>query len=140
VLTDAVLSRDTRTAPLVRDFEPALCAAALPLALERFGAELPPILVKALPGLPSAAAGAVLRRLASAPRTLLHGNARASKVFIQSPLDGCEAQGAQEDVRFVDWGDAVAGRGPYDIACLLACMDPEQRCVRAACALLACLH
>lgn len=96
---------------------------------------MPPSLRAELGTLPAAAAGPILRRLASGPKTLLHGNMRAHKAFVSSALvdsdpDDEPPEGAARTVKVVDWGDAAAGRGPYDVACLLATsMEPEQRCV-----------
>ena len=120
------------TATFIRDFEPALCATSLPAALQRFGDVVPSSLRSELATLPSAAAGSLLRRLASAPKTLLHGSMRAHKAFVPASLlhDSDEDSSIPASaVKVVDWGDAAAGRGPYDVACLLAAsMEPEQRC------------
>lgn len=120
------------TATFIRNFEPALCGESLPLAMQRFGDLVPPSLRCELPTLPAAAAGSLLRRLASAPKTLLHGSMRAHKAFVPASLlhDSDEDSSIPASaVKVVDWGDAAAGRGPYDVACLLAAsMEPEQRC------------
>jgi Ser/Thr protein kinase RdoA (MazF antagonist) len=114
----------------VREFEPALCAAALPDALSRFGDVVPPLLRPSLSGLPAAAAGSILARLASGPRTLLHGSAVAANIFApRGVLAGAEeGAAAARNVRFVDYADAAAGRGALDVARLLAsAMDPDDR-------------
>ncbi len=126
-----------RSAPLLRDFEPALCEAALPDALARFSDVIPPPLRPYLAALPAAAAGPLLRRLASAPRTLLHGDARLANIFAPRALllgeeQALESSGSESDAsrcRFIDFGDAAAGRGAFDVACLLTDgMAPEDRC------------
>ena len=129
-----VVSR--RAAPFIREFEPALCGASLSTAMERFSDVVPSSLHSELSTLPAAAAGHILHRLASAPKTLLHGSMRAHKAFVtQALLDAGDDEdvpldSAARTVKVVDWGDAAAGRGPYDIACLLSTsMEPEQRCV-----------
>jgi hypothetical protein len=125
------------SAPLLRDFEPALCEAALPDALARFADVIPPPLRPYLAALPAAAAGPLLRRLASAPRTLLHGDARLANIFAPRALllgeeQALENSGGESDAsrcRFIDFGDAAAGRGAFDVACLLTDgMAPEDRC------------
>jgi hypothetical protein len=113
-------------APLIARYEPDLCAAALGDALTRFGHELPPSLRDALPGLPAAARGPLLRRLASRPRTLLHGDVRPGRVL--APLRLLASGEGAADVRLANWGDCAAGRGPHDVARLLAsAMLPEER-------------
>jgi Ser/Thr protein kinase RdoA (MazF antagonist) len=127
-----------RAASIVREFEPALCEAALPEALSRFGDDVPGALRPYLSGLPAAAAGPLLARLASGPRTLQHGDARLHNIFAPLQLlraggDGAGGVGAVDAarLRFVDFGDVAAGRGAYDVACLLASgMTPDERCVR----------
>jgi Ser/Thr protein kinase RdoA (MazF antagonist) len=132
-LTRASATAARRAAAIVRDFEPALCEAALPEALARFQHEVPAPLRTYLPGLPAAAAGPLLARLASGPRTLLHGDARLCNVFAPRALLSGEGEGegagGARAVQFVDFGDVAAGRGAFDIACLLASgMLPEDRC------------
>ncbi len=120
----------------MREFEPALCEAALPEALSRFGDDVPGPLRPYLSGLPAAAAGPLLARLASGPRTLQHGDARLHNIFAPPQLlrPGCDGYSAAhaEQLRFIDFGDVAAGRGAYDVACLLASgMTPDERCVHA---------
>ena len=117
-------------ASIVREFEPGLCAAALPDALARFGDVVPPQLRPSLSGLAAAAAGPILARLASGPRTLLHGSAVAANTFApRGVLAGAEeGEAAAATVRFVDYADVAAGRGALDVARLLAsAMDPDDR-------------
>lgn len=114
----------------MREFEPALCAAALPDALSRFGDVVPALLRPSLSALPAAAAGSILARLASGPRTLLHGSAVSANIFApRGVLAGAEeGAAAARTVRFVDYADAAAGRGALDVARLLAsAMDPDDR-------------
>ena len=126
------------SAAIVRDFEPALCEAALPEAIARFGAVIPVQLRGYLHGLPAAAGGTLLARLASGPRTLLHGDARLENIFVPPELlapeiDDDQVAAATGHVRFVDYGDVAAGRGAYDVACLLSsALAPEDRCVAFA--------
>lgn len=116
-------------ARMIRDFEPALCEAALPEALSRFGDDVPAPLRSYLPGLQAAAAGPLLQRLSSGPRTLLHGDARLHNLFAPRALLAGEGEGDASSVRFVDFGDVASGRGAYDVACLLADgMPSEERC------------
>lgn len=117
-------------AALIRDFEPALCAAALPDALARFGGVVPTLLRPALNGLAAAARGPLLARLASGPRTLLHGSATATHAFApRGVLAGAEdGADAAATVRFIGYADAAAGRGALDVARLLAsAMEPNDR-------------
>lgn len=97
-------------APLLAQYEPALCEAALADALSRFGAQLPHGLRAALPGLPAAARGPLLARLGSQPRTLLHGDLRPRSLLLGAG-----------GVGLLGWGDCAAGRGPFDVARLLSC-------------------
>jgi hypothetical protein len=117
-------------APLIADYEPALCEAALDDALRRFGDELPTELRAALPGLPAATRGqeGILAHLASRPRTLLHGRVRAESLYLPAALleeEGGEASAGE--VHLTDWGNCVIGRGSLDVASLLAMMEPEAR-------------
>ena len=116
-----------------REFEPALCEAALPEALARFGDVVPATLRPYLSALPAAAAGPLLARLASGPRTLLHGDARLANIFAPRAVlageEGADGAAGAAAVRFVDYDDVAAGRGGFDVACLLAsAMEPEDRC------------
>ena len=127
------LPRPCLLASIVREFEPALCAAALPEALARFGDVVPAQLRPSLSGLAAAAAGPILARLASAPRTLLHGSAVAANAFApRGVLAGAEeGAAAAATVRFVDDADVAAGRGVLDVARLLAsAMHPDDRRAR----------
>lgn len=62
----------------------------------------------------------VYTRLASGPATLLHGDFRLDNLFFDLP-DG-------SPLAAIDWSNAMSGRGPYDLAYLLAVgLPPERR-------------
>ena len=118
-------------APLIADYEPALFEAALGDAMQRFGGELPGPLRSALPGLSAAVRGpgGILARLASRPRTLLHGRVRAECLLLPPHLlEGEGGEASAGEVQLADWGNCAAGRGALDVATLLATgMEPEAR-------------
>ncbi len=61
----------------------------------------------------------VYTRLAAWPQTLLHGDFRLDNLFFDLP-DG-------SPIAAIDWSNAMAGPGPYDLAYLLAVGLPSER-------------
>lgn len=81
---------------------------------------MPSEILDAAPGLAAVAAKAGRRtaeikaRLARAPLTLVHGDARADNLFFDDNGGGAAA------VRMIDWQAARLGRGAYDLAYFMA--------------------
>lgn len=89
----------------------AFYSAAWPAFRANFAAELPPWMVT-LGARFGAAVGEVRQRLATPPRTLVHGDLRLENLFFDL------ADGAATAV--IDWQTVSRGRGMFDVAYLLA--------------------
>jgi Ser/Thr protein kinase RdoA (MazF antagonist) len=83
-----------------------------------------------------------LRRLGTAPRTLLHGDLRLDNVLWRPPpappaavqqgsiasTSDDAAVAALPSARYIDMGDCAAGRGPFDIAYFMSMsLDTQAR-------------